>query len=70
MRTLALIDALNDKDPLVQTASAEALHQITKHSFKFAPGLDREGRAQIQQSWRDWWRDNADAVGERLSQSR
>lgn len=66
----ALIDALNDKDDLVRTASAEALRRITKHSFKFVPGLDQAGRARIQTAWRDWWQDNADAVGERLRQSR
>jgi HEAT repeat protein len=63
-----LIEALNDKDELVRTAASEALSRITQQDFNFVSGLNKNERIRIQKRWRAWWRDNEQAVRQRLNQ--
>ena len=64
----ALIDALNDKDDLVRTAASEALQRITGENFNFVSGLGKNERIRIQRRWKQWWRENEDALRQRLNQ--
>jgi hypothetical protein len=64
----ALIEALGDKDDLVRTAAAEALHLITEQDHNFVSGLSKSERVRIQKRWRTWWRENEGATRARLSQ--
>ena len=63
-----LIDALDDKDDLVRTAAAEALHRIAEEDFNFVSGLSKQERRRIQKKWRAWWRENEAPVRRRLDQ--
>jgi len=63
-----LIEKLGDKDDLVRTAAAEALHLITEQDFNFVSGLSKSERVRIQKKWRAWWRDHEAEVRRRLGQ--
>ena len=64
----ALIEALLDKDELVQAAAGDAVEKITEQRFDFASGLALRERKNIQRAMRKWWKDNESAVRERLGQ--
>lgn len=64
----ALIEALLDKDELVQAASGDAVEKITEQRFDFASGLALRERKNIQRNMRKWWKENEAAVRERLGQ--
>ncbi|MGE0192910.1 MAG: HEAT repeat domain-containing protein [Planctomycetota bacterium] len=64
----ALIEALLDKDELVQAAAGDAVEKITEHRFDFASGLPLRERKNLQRDMRKWWKDNEAAVRERLGQ--
>lgn len=64
----ALIEALLDKDELVQAAAGDAVEKITEQRFDFASGLALRERKNIQRAMRKWWKDNEAAVRERLGQ--
>ena len=64
----ALIEALGDKDDLVRTAAAEALHLITEEDYNFVAGLSKSERVRIQKRWREFWRKNEAEVRRRLGQ--
>ena len=65
---LSLIDSLDDKDDLVRTAAAEALHRIAEEDFNFVSGLSKVERRRIQKKWRGWWREHEDETRRRLNQ--
>ena len=64
----ALIEALGDKDDLVRTAAAEALHLITEQDYNFVSGLSKSERVRIQKRWREFWRKSETEVRRRLGQ--
>jgi HEAT repeat protein len=53
----ALIDSLTDKDPSVRDQILTSLADLTGHSVGAIKG-DRASPEQVQNAWRDWWRDN------------
>lgn len=65
----ALIERLGDKDDLVRTAAAEALHLITEQDFNFVSGLSKSERVRIQKKWRGWWRDHEAEVRARYGRT-
>jgi len=51
----ALIDRLQDPDPVVQLTANEELKRITGQDFGFANWLDKEERLTAAGRWRAWW---------------
>ncbi len=51
----ALIEHLNDVDPVVRLSSHEALRQRTGQDFGFIPYGTPEDRAAAAARWRSWW---------------
>ena len=64
----ALIDALDDKEDLVQTSAADALTSVTGNDPKFVGGLTKKERKAIKEGWGKWWKDNEATVRQRLGQ--
>jgi Skp family chaperone for outer membrane proteins len=64
----ALIEALDDKEDLVQTAAGEALSTITGRESKPLVGLTKKERRQVKDDWSRWWKENEGAVRARLNQ--
>jgi len=51
----ALIDRLEDRDPVVRLAAYEELHKETGRSFGFVPWAGDAERAGAVSRWRAWW---------------
>jgi hypothetical protein len=51
----ALIDRLDDPDPVVRLSAHEALRRRTGQQFGFVPWADPAERAQAVARWRSWW---------------
>lgn len=51
----ALIDRLEDRDPVVRLAAYEELHKETGRSFGFVPWAGDADRAGAVSRWRAWW---------------
>jgi len=51
----ALIDALEDEEPVVREAAMAALHIITGRDFRFDPAAKPPERAKRVKAWREWW---------------
>lgn len=51
----ALIDRLEDKDPVVRLAAYEQLHQDTGRTFGYVPWAGDQDRATAVARWRAWW---------------
>jgi len=66
----ALLDALDDKEELVQTAAADALLSITGHDVKYVPGLTKKERKTKREEWAKFWKDNEPATRSRLGQEK
>lgn len=65
-----LIEALDDRDELVQTASQQALIAITGHQEPFQAGQPRNELKRAQKAWGTWWKENESAVRTRLGQAK
>jgi len=65
---VALVEALDDKDDLVRTASNQALMFITGHQEPFAATLPKTELRRVQKAWEKWWKENEASVRTRLSQ--
>ena len=57
----ALIDRLDDPDPVVRLAAHEALRRRTGQQFGFVPWADPPERARAVTRWRSWWAGRQDA---------
>ncbi len=66
----ALLDALDDREELVQTAAADALLTITGHDAKFVPGLTKKERKTKREEWGKFWKDNEPTVRTRFGQEK
>jgi hypothetical protein len=64
----ALLDALDDKEDLVQQTAAEALITITGQDPQFRVGLTKKERKAIKDQWSRWWKENEAEVRRRLGQ--
>ena len=64
----ALVEALDDKDSLVRTASNDALQAITGQAFEYVAEMSGRERRKVMKQWRDWWKANEQAVRDRLGQ--
>ena len=54
-RVPALIDRLEDKDPVVRLVAYEELKKGTGKSFGFIPWADDSTRTSAVARWRGWW---------------
>jgi hypothetical protein len=63
----ALIDRLEDHDPVVRLAAYEELKKGTGRSFGFIPWSSEADRAQAVARWRSWWKARQEDVA-RLAQ--
>lgn len=63
-----LVEALDDKDELVQTAAQQALIAITGHQEPFQAGQPKNELKRAQKAWSTWWKDNEASVRSRLGQ--
>jgi hypothetical protein len=59
----ALIERLNDPDPVVQLTANEELKRVTGRDFGFANWLDADERSAAVARWRAWWEQLRDGVG-------
>ena len=66
----ALLEALDDREELVQTAAADALLGITGHDAKFVPGLTKKERKAKREEWGKFWKDNEPTVRNRFGQDK
>lgn len=66
----ALLDALDDREELVQTAAADALLGITGHDVKYVPGLTKKERKAKREEWLKFWKENELATRGRLGQDK
>ncbi len=64
----ALMDALDDKEELVQTAAADALLVITGHDAKWVPALTKKEKKAKRDEWAKFWKENESTVRSRLGQ--
>ena len=64
----ALMDALDDKEDLVQTAAADALLAITGHDAKWVPALTKKEKKAKREEWAKFWKENEATVRTRLGQ--
>lgn len=64
----ALLDALDDKEELVQTAAADALLAITGHDAKWVPALTKKEKKAKREEWTKFWKENEASVRSRLGQ--
>ena len=51
----ALIDRLEDDDPVVRLSAHEALRRRSGQQFGFLPWADPAERARAVTRWRSWW---------------
>jgi hypothetical protein len=58
----ALIDRLEDHDPVVRLAAFEELKKGTGRSFGFVPWAGESERAGAVSRWRDWWKQRQAAL--------
>ena len=58
----ALIDRLEDDDPVVRLAAHEELKKGTGRSFGFIPWAGETERAAAITRWRAWWHDRQAAL--------
>lgn len=65
----ALINRLEDKDPVVRLAAFEELKKKTGRSFGFIPWGGDADRAGAVARWRVWWKERQGSLA-RLGQSR
>ncbi len=65
-----LIEALDDREQLVQTAAQQALIAITGHQEPFQAGQPRNELKRAQKAWGAWWKDNEADVRLRQGQPR
>ena len=63
-----LIDALEDREDLVQTAAGEALTTITGRDSRIMVGLSKKERKQLKDEWARWWKEHEAEVRQRLNQ--
>jgi hypothetical protein len=63
----ALIDRLEDRDPVVRLAAYEELKKGTGRSFGFIPWSSEAERAHAVARWRSWWNARQEDVA-RLAQ--
>ena len=66
----SLLDALDDREELVQTAAADALLAITGQDVKYVPGLTKKERKTKREEWAKFWKENEPAVRSRFGQER
>lgn len=59
----ALIDRLEDTDPVVCLSAHEALRRRTGQQFGFLPWADPAERARAVTRWRSWWAGQQAALG-------
>lgn len=52
----ALIDRLEDRDPVVRLAAYEELKKGTGRTFGFVPWGSDSDRSSAVGRWRDWWK--------------
>lgn len=64
----SLVEALDDKEELVQTAASEALAEVTGRESKSLVGLTKKERKAVKDDWAKWWKENEAAVRTRLGQ--
>ncbi len=64
----ALLDALDDKDDIVQQAAAEALTTITNQDQRWVVGLTKKERKAKRDEWAKWWKEHEGEVRLRLGQ--
>jgi hypothetical protein len=66
----ALIDALDDADPLARHAAEAALLHITRHkpAVRLGSATGRNDRLRLQKVWREHWAAHEDAIRARLKQ--
>ena len=57
----ALIDALEDTEPVVTESAMFALQKITGQDFGFEPNAPVVERAKKIKAWRDWWKKEGEA---------
>jgi hypothetical protein len=65
----ALIEAIEDKEELVQTAALEALSAVTGRDARVMVGLTKKERRQLREDWQKWWKENEASVRQRLGQT-
>lgn len=58
----ALIDRLEDKDPVVRLAAYEELRKGTGRTFGFIPWAGDAERAGAVTRWRAWWKERQAAL--------
>jgi hypothetical protein len=58
----ALIDRLEDRDPVVRLAAFEELKKGTGRSFGFVPWAGESERAGAVSRWRAWWKERQAAL--------
>jgi HEAT repeat protein len=58
----ALIDRLEDKDPVVRIAAHEELKKGTGRTFGFIPWAGETERASAVSRWRSWWKERQAAL--------
>ncbi len=58
----ALIDRLEDKDPVVRMAAHEELKKGTGHTFGFIPWGGESERTSAVSRWRSWWKQRQAAL--------
>ena len=58
----ALINRLEDRDPVVRLAAYEELRKGTGRSFGFIPWGGESDRASAVARWRSWWKARQDAL--------
>jgi hypothetical protein len=51
----ALIDRLDDTDPVVRLSAFEELKRRTGQQFGYVPWGDRDERGRAVAAWRAWW---------------
>lgn len=52
----ALIDRLEDRDPVVRISAHQSLRKRTRRDFGFVAWADAKERAKAVEHWRAWWR--------------
>lgn len=52
----ALLDRLDDRDPVVRLAAYEELHKGTGQTFGYVPWATEAERKAAVARWREWWR--------------
>jgi hypothetical protein len=58
----ALIDRLEDRDPVVRLAAFEELKKGTGRTFGFIPWAGDAERASAVSRWRAWWKQRQSAL--------